>query len=76
MVENFSNAFKVFNYIVTTCYGYKLAANYVKKLKKFSLAYLDLGVNLTPKVHAVMHHVREFFALAGRGLCPWSEQAS
>ena len=57
MVENFSNAFKVFNYIVTTCYGYKLAAIYVKKLKKFSLAYLDLGVNLTPKVNAVMHHV-------------------
>lgn len=73
MVENFSNAFKVFNYIVTTCYGYELSANHVEKLKKFSPAYLDLGINVTPKVHAVLHDVQDFSALAGRELGPWSE---
>ena len=57
MVENFSNAFKVFNYVVTTCYGYELSANYVEKLKKFSPTYLDLGINVTPKFHVVIHHV-------------------
>ena len=76
MVDNFSNVFKVFNYIVTTCYGSELAANYVKELNKFSPAYLDLGINVTPKVHAAMHHVQEFSTLTGRGLDPWSEQAS
>ena len=73
MVENFSNAFKVFKYIVTTSYAYELSANYVEKLKKFSPAYLDPGVNVTPKFHAAMHHVQTFYALTGRELGPWSE---
>ena len=48
----------------------------VTKIKKFPRAYLDLGINLTPKVHTVMHHAQDFCTLTGRGLGPWSEQAS
>ena len=61
---------------MAACYGYELAVDYVTKIKKFSRAYLDLGINLTPKVHTVMHHVQEFCALTGRGFGPWSEEAS
>ena len=67
---------QVLNDVVVACYGYKLAADYVTKIKKFSRAYLDLAINVTPKVHAVIHHVQEFCTLTDRGLGPWSEQAS
>ena len=33
-------------------------------------------MNEKPNVHAVMHHAQEFCTLTGRGLGPWSEQAS
>ena len=57
-------------------YGFELAPDYQSKIRKFSRAYLDLRINVTPKVHAVMHHISEFCEKTGRGLGPWSEQAS
>ena len=33
-----------------------------------------LGINVTPKVHAVMPHVGEFCTMTGRGFGRWSEQ--
>ena len=48
---------------------------YGESIKKFTNAYLKLGISITPKVHAVMYHVEEFCNLSGRGLGPWSEQA-
>ena len=76
IVKKFANAFKALNDVVAVCYGYELAADYVAKIKKFSGAYLELGINITPKVHNLVHHLQEFCALTGRGLGPWSEQAS
>ena len=58
------------NDVVSTCYGYILAAGCVAKIKKFSRAYLDLRINVTQKVHAVIHHVQGFYMLTGRGLGP------
>ena len=76
MVKIFANVFRGLNDVVPACYGYELAADYVTKIKKFSRAYLNLGINATPKVHDVMHQVQEICTLTGRGLGPWSEQAS
>ena len=76
MVKIFANVFKGLNDVVPACYGYELTADYVTKIKKFSRAYLNLGINATPKVHDVMHQVQEICTLTGRGLGPWSEQAS
>ena len=61
---------------MAACYGYKFAADYVTKIKKFSCEYLDLGINATPKFHAVMHHVQAFCAFTGRRFGAWTEQAS
>ena len=76
MVKKVANAFKALNDVVAACYGYELTADYVTKIKKFSRAYIDLGINGTPKVHTVMHNVQEFFVLTCRGLGPRSEQAN
>ena len=35
---------------------------------------MKLGISVTPKVHAVMHHVDDFCEMTGRGLGSWSEQ--
>ena len=37
---------------------------------------MALGIPVTPKVHAVIHHVGQFRELKKRDLGPWSEQAS
>ena len=76
VVKQYVNAFRLFNDVVDACYGDELQENYTTKIKEFSLAYKKLGINITPKIHAVMFHVEEFCSLTGRGLAPWSEQTS
>ena len=75
-VTKYVKAFKALNKVVSSCYGYELAPDYQDKIRAFSKAYLNLGINVTPKIHAVVHHVSEFCELTRRGLGAWSEQAS
>ena len=35
--------------------------DFVEKIEKFTEAYLNLKINVTPKIHAVMHHVTSPF---------------
>ena len=74
MIKRYSDAFTAFNEVVVSCYGDKLEDNYVSKIKSFASAYQHLGINITPKVHAVIYHIEEFCSLTHRGLAPWSEQ--
>ena len=72
----FAYAFSLFNDIVVACFGETLAENYKEVIAKFTQAYMQLNISITPKVHAVMFHVEEFCSMTGRGLGPWSEQTS
>ena len=74
-IEKFITAFKSFNEVVSSCYGQDLKVDFLKKINTFARDYMALKINVTPKVHAVMHHVGEFCSMTGRGLAPWSEQA-
>ena len=75
-VKKFAKTFMALNDVVSACYGFELAPDYQSKIRMFSSAYLDLRINVTPKLHAVMHHISEFCEKTGRGLGLWSEQAS
>ena len=75
MVQKFAKALKDLNDVVAPSYGYELEEDYGTKSKKFSCTCLDLWINVTPKVHAVMDYVLGFCALTGRELGRWSEQA-
>lgn len=44
-------------------------------IQEFKLKYIALGIPVTPKAHAVFHHVAEFCELKGTGLAKWSEQS-
>ena len=72
--KNYFDAFKCFDAVVSTYYGDKLSPDFKQKIEAFSKSYLNLNINVTPNIHAVMHHVVEFCELTGRGLAPWSQQ--
>jgi hypothetical protein len=61
--------------VVSSCYGEQLDADFLDAIQRFRVAYLDLGISITPKVHAVLHHVADFCSARGRGLGLWTEQA-
>ena len=75
-VHRYVNTLNAFNDVVSACYGDDLQLDYANKIKVFSGEYRKLGINITPKIHAVMFHIEEFCTLTGRGLAPWSEQTS
>ena len=61
-VNNFITAFNSFNAVVDACYGKELHPDFERRIAVFALDYLKLGITVTPKVHAVIFHVAEFFA--------------
>ena len=68
--------FRAFERVVTSCFGTSLDSNYRENIQRFRDAYMDLSVRVTPKIHAVFHHIAEFCERKGCGLGPYSEQAS
>ena len=65
-----------FNEDVVACYGTNLKSDYKEKINAFSHCYHELKISVTPKVHAVFHHVSEFCEIVQMGLGPWSEQTN
>ena len=74
-VSQLVHTIKLFNDVVNACFGYNLSKDFVNKINEFKRSYLRLNnVSVTPKVHAVIHHIPEFCLFTGRGLGPYSEQ--
>lgn len=65
-----------FNNVVISCFGKELKINFENCIDQFKNSYLAADLNVTPKVHAVFHHVKEFCAFHQIGLGLYSEQAS
>ena len=72
----FVTVLRLFNIVVKGCFGYELSKDYRNNIKEFTIAYHQLGISITPKIHAVMFHVEDFCEFTGKGLGPWSEQTS
>ena len=72
----FAVALRAFDKFRKSCYGFDLAENYKELLVEFRLAYMDLKMPITPKLHVIFHHVVEFCERNGRGLGIFSEQCS
>ena len=73
---SFIDAFQSFNDVVESCYGADLHPEYEKKIMEFKTNYLKLGINISPKIHAVFYHVPDFCKRTNQSLGPFSEQAS
>ena len=79
-VQPFVTAFKSLSDVVSACFGRELDPEFSKYIDTFREDYLELVslglVNITPKVHAIFHHVSEFCVRNSVGLGRHSEQAS
>lgn len=64
-----------FNEVVHSCFKKELKLDYKEKIAVFRKSYLDLKVNVTPKVHAVFFHIEDFCEITKTGLGEYSEQA-
>ena len=70
----FINAFKLFNQVVSSCYGSELHPEFEYKIATFAKCYMKLVISVIPKIHTVIFHIIEFCKITGRGPGPWSEQ--
>ena len=62
--------------VVKYCFSYDLHEDYKGAIYDFRNSFNDLGIAVTPKVHAVFYHIIEFCDKRGTGLGTFSEQAS
>ncbi|XP_065683561.1 uncharacterized protein LOC136096352 [Hydra vulgaris] len=69
-------ALSSFHQVVVSCFGYTLLPDYEAKICDFKDNYLKLPVSVTPKAHAVFHHVQQFIHQHKVGLGVFSEQAT
>ena len=69
---------KDFKTIKDMCFGKEVKSDYRVAIKEFEASYKLLGISVTPKVHAVLDHIEDFFVRQndGLGLRHHSEQAS
>lgn len=70
------HAFRDFNAVVESCFGKHLDINFRSVIDCFIKSFIATGISVTPKVHAVFFHVKEFCEQHGTGLGNYSEQAS
>ena len=68
-------AFRALDRVVHSCFGMDLDPNYNLCVQKFIDSCLALDINITPKLHAIFHHVPEFCAKFEKGLGLFSEQS-
>lgn len=68
--------FRDFRKVVKSCYGQTLDQEYKTDIETFKKSFLELEISVTPKLHAIFHHIPEFCDKQQSGLGPWSEQAS
>ena len=73
----FIETFRKFQAVVASCFGMHLKDDFGEKIRQFKESYLALErCTITPKVHAVFFHVKQFIDLKKVSLCIYSEQAT
>uniref|UniRef100_A0A1I8I211 RING-type domain-containing protein n=1 Tax=Macrostomum lignano TaxID=282301 RepID=A0A1I8I211_9PLAT len=73
----FVAALRALNSVVVSCFGSELRPNFEQAIQEFRTSYADLGISISPKIHAIFHHVGDFCRAKDKtGLGPWSEQCT
>ena len=73
--KRFVRALRALNNIVISCFGELLTPTYVSDITEFRQAFLDTELSITPKIHAILTHVPQFYQMKNQGLGLFSEQA-
>ena len=80
-LKDIIKAFECLKDVKDSCFGNHLSDDYAEKIGLYKDAYKALNLKVSPKVHALVNHVTDFFEVfantyPGCGLGFWSEQAS
>ena len=75
-LKKFARAMSRFDNVIKSCFGKELKPNFLIEIERFRTSYMSLGINVTPKVHAIFDHVGDFCARRNTGLSIYAEQAS
>ncbi len=75
-LKQFAWTLNSFNDVRQSCFGQTLKPNFGDCIDRFKQKYQELSLTITPKIHVVFDHVREFCMETGKSLGPYSEQAS
>ena len=69
-------ALRKFDAVVKSCFGSELHNNFSEKIQEFRDSYLAIpNASVTPKIHAVFHHIKDFVDRQMSPLGIYSEQA-
>lgn len=71
----YADAFSSFNKVVQACFTINLDPKFAVYIDEFKDKYLNLKISVTPKLHAVFFHVKQFCIKHQKGLGFFSEQA-
>jgi len=67
-VQHVVKVLKDFKTIKDMCFGKEVKSDYRVAIKEFEASYKLLGISVTPKVHAVLDHIEDFFVRQNDGL--------
>ena len=71
----FLDCLEKFKSVVESCFTLDLKSGYEEKICAFKKSYFDLNISVTPKVHSVFFHIKDFCEISNKGLGFYSEQA-
>ena len=72
----FVKALKDFDQVRRSCFGQTLHDDFLLAIGDFQRSYMDLNIPITPKLHAIFVHVKQFCSKHNLSLGPYSEQSS
>ena len=75
-MQHFVKALKDFDQVRRSCFGQILHEDYVQAILDFQESFMELGIRVTPKIHALFVHVKQFCSKNKLPLGAFSEQAS
>ena len=59
-------AFKSLNLVVKACFGFILQPDFAERIENFKRCYLMItGASVTPKIHTVFYHIKDFISHKG-----------
>lgn len=73
--QKYVKAYRDFKLVVDSCFSKDLNPEFTSNIDNFKKSYIALGISITPKVHCIFEHVKEFCLKHQVGLGLFSEQA-
>lgn len=76
MCTKYVDTFRKFGVVVDDCFSLELKSNFQQHIEDFRKSYESLEISVTPKIHAIFHHVEQSCTKHQRGLGFFAEQST